>query len=160
ITTVPSLLPGTYYALVQADSLNQVPDANRANNTLAASTGPLAITLPVLTLGNPYPDSFTAADQDRYYQVDVPAGGSLVRAPAGAAPSGATAFYVSQGHLPTPYSFQEAADVADQPDQTVTVPQVATAGTYYVLAHSVSGAAATAGFTVTATRSSAMTISG
>ena len=35
------------------------------------------------------------------------------------------------------------------------VPQVLTAGTYYILAHSVSGAAATAGFTLSATQGSA-----
>ena len=56
------------------------------------------------------------------------------------------ALYVSQGTLPTPYNYQEAADVANQLNQTVTVPQVLTAGTYYILAHSVSGAAATAGY--------------
>ena len=33
---VPALAPGSYYVLVQADSLYQVSDPNRANNTLAA----------------------------------------------------------------------------------------------------------------------------
>ena len=53
--------------------------------------------------------SFTAAEQDNYYQVTVPAGGSLVVSVASAASSGALAVYVSQGTLPTPYNDQEAA---------------------------------------------------
>ena len=115
--------------------------------------------MPALTLGTPVNDSFTAADQDQYYQVTVPAGGSLVVAVASAASSGALALYVSQGSLPTPYNYQEAAVVANQPNQTATVPQVLTAGTYNILVDSVSGAAATAGYTLTVTQSSAPTVS-
>jgi YD repeat-containing protein len=157
--TLPALAPGSYYVLVQADSLYQAPDPDRANNILAATTGPLDVSVPALTVGTPYSDAFTAADQDRYYQVTVPAGGTLVVALTSSASSGATALYVSQGTPPTPYDYQEAADVANQPNQTVTVPQVLTAGTYYVLAHSVSGAAATAGYILTVTQSTALTVS-
>ncbi len=156
---VPALPQGFYYVLVQVDSLFQVPDPNRANNTLAAITGQLQVTVPTLTLGTALSDSFTAADQDHYYQVTVPAGGALTVALQSTASGGATALYVSQGTLPTPYNAQEAADAANAPDQTVTVPQVLTAGTYYVLAHSVSGNAATAGYTLTATQGNALTIS-
>ena len=134
------------------DSLYQLPDPNRANNIVAATTGQIDIGLPALTLGTPYTDSFTAADQDHYYQITVPAGGSLNVSLQSSASSGAVALYISQGTLPTPYNYQEAADVANQPNQTAVVPQVLTSGTYYILAHSVSGAAATASFTVTATQ--------
>ena len=82
----------------------------------------------------------------------MPAGGSLSVSARERGSSGAVALYVSQGTLPTPYSFQEAAASANQPNQTAVVPQVLTAGTYYILAHSVSGAAATAGFTLTVTQ--------
>ena len=47
---------------------------------------------------------------------------------ASAASSGATALYVSQGTPPTPYNYQEAADVANQPNQTAVVPQVLDGG--------------------------------
>ena len=154
-----ALAPGYYYVLVQVDSLYQLPDPNRANNTLAATTGQIDISLPALTLGTPYADSFTAADQDHYYQVTVPAGGSLNVSLQSSASSGAVALYVSQGTLPTPYNYQEAAATANQPNQTAVVPQVLTAGTYYILAQSVSGAAATAGFTLTATQTAAVTVS-
>jgi hypothetical protein len=71
----------------------------------------------------------------------VPAGGSLQISLTSAASSGATALYVSPGMFPTSFSAQEAAN-ANQSSQTVTVPQVAAATTYYILADSVSGAAA------------------
>ena len=138
-TALPALPPGFYYVLVDVDSLYQVPDSNRANNTLAAGTGQIDVSVPALTLGSPASGSFTAANQDQYYQVSVPAGGTLRISLASAATSGGVALYISQGVLPTLYDYQEAADVANQPKQTLTVPQVAAGGTYYILAHSVAG---------------------
>ncbi|HQU42335.1 MAG TPA: CARDB domain-containing protein, partial [Pirellulales bacterium] len=152
-----ALPPGNYYVLVEADSHDQVPDADRGNNTLAATTGQLAVSVPGLTLGTPATGAFTAADQDQYYQVTVPAGGSLVVALTSSATSGGTALYVSQGTEPTPYGYQFAA-VADQPNQTLSVPNAA-GGTYYILVHSVSGAAATAGYTLTTSQTSALGVS-
>jgi RHS repeat-associated protein len=155
---LPALAPGFYFVLVQVDSLFQIPDPNRANNTLSASTGQLNVSVPALALGTPTAGSFTAADQNQYYQVTVPVGGSLQVSIASAATSGAVGLYVSQGSLPTPFNFQESAAVANQPDQTATVPQVLTAGTYYILAHSISGNAATAGFTITATQTGVLSV--
>jgi YD repeat-containing protein len=154
---VPALAPGNDYILVVADSLYQESDLNRSNNTMAATTGQMQISVPSLTLGAPTNDSFSAAGQGKVYQVSVPAGGSLSVALASAASSGATALYVSQGVVPTPSSFQYAA-TANQPSQSVTVPQILAAGTYYVLATSVSGAAATSAFTLTATQSSGLSV--
>jgi RHS repeat-associated protein len=157
---VPALLPGRYYVLVQADSLYQVPDSDRTNNALAATTGQIAVSVPALTLGTPISGSFTAANQDRYNVVVVPAGGSLQIKLTSAASSGATALYVSAGTPPTPYNAQFVAAVANQRNQTITVPQVLTATIYYILAHSVSGAAATAGFTLTATQTNGLAVTG
>ncbi len=44
-----TLAPGYYYVLVEVDSLYQLPDPNRANNILAATTGQIDIGLPALT---------------------------------------------------------------------------------------------------------------
>ena len=153
----PALPPGSYYVLAQIDSLFQVPDPNRDNDVLAAGNL-LTLSLPTLTLGTPLSDSFSGADQDRYYQVTVPAGGTLVVSLNSSASSGATALYVSQSALPMPYSAQQSA-AADQPNQTVAVPQVLTAGIYYILAHSVSGAAASAAYTITVTQSTNLVVS-
>jgi hypothetical protein len=156
---IPALPPGFYYVIVQVDSLYQLADANRGNNTLSASTGQIDVTVPTITPGTPYTGSFTAADQNQYFQVTVPAGGTLQIALASTAASGSTALYVSEGSLPTPYNSQESTATAGQPNQTVTVPSVLTAGTYYILAHSVSGNAATASFTLTASQTAAVTLS-
>lgn len=155
---VPALPPGSYVVLVQADSLYQVPESERANDILNAATGPLAVSVPALSLGTPAQGAFTAADQDRYFQVVVPAGGALSIALQSAASSGALALYVSEGAPPTPYSSQWAAVAPNQANQAITVPQVFTAGTYYILVHSISGPAASAGFTLTATQTSALAI--
>ena len=143
-TALPAVAPGSYYVLVQADSLYQVPDPNRVNNTLAAVTGPLALTVPVLTLGVATNDDFDTAGQDRYYQVTVPNSGALLVTLESTASTGQVSLYVSQGVLPTLYNYQFAA-TANQSNQTILVPQVPSGGTYYILAHSVSGDAATAG---------------
>jgi RHS repeat-associated protein/uncharacterized repeat protein (TIGR01451 family) len=157
--TVPTLGPGYYYVLVQVDSLNQVADQNPANNTMAATSGELSVSLPTLTLGTPYSDAFTAAGQEQYYQVTVLAGGALQVALTSAASSGATALYISQGALPTPNNYQQAVIVANQPNQILTVPQVTVGGIYYILAQGVSGAAATAGYTLTVTQGNTLAVS-
>ena len=114
---MPALAPGSYYVLVQVDSLYQVPDPNRANNTLAASTGQIDVAIPALTLGTPYSDSFTAADQDRYYQITVIAGGSLLLTMGGSPPSENNAIYVRLGALPTAYlaDFQTSPSAGPDP---------------------------------------------
>jgi RHS repeat-associated protein len=155
--SLPALPPGNYSAIVQVDSLYQTADQNRSNNTLAAASL-LDVSVPALTLSSPFTGTFTAAGQEQYYQVTVPAGGSVQIGLSSAASSGAVALYVSQGSLPTPYSYQEAATVPNQPDQNLIVPQVSTSGTYYILAESISGNAATAGFTLTATQTAAITV--
>jgi RHS repeat-associated protein len=154
LTDVP---PGFYYVLVDVDSLYQVPDPNRANNIVAAS-GQINVSLPTLTLGTPASGSFTAADQDQDYQVTVPVGGALTVSLSSTASSGALALYIGQGTLPTAANNQGAAAIANQPNQTLIVPQVLNAGTYFILVHSISGTAATANYTLTASQSSALAV--
>ncbi len=154
---VPALTSGNYYVIVLADSHFNVADSDRTNNTLVATTGQLAVSVPGLNLGTPVNGSFTAADQDQYYQVNVPPGGSLVVTLASAASSGTTALYVSHGAAPTPYSYQFAA-TANQPNQALAIPNAA-GGVYYILVHSVSGNAAAAGYTLNVTQTSALGVS-
>ena len=155
---VPALSPAITTSSWQVDSLYQVLDTNRANNTLAANTGQLDVTLPALTLGTTANGAFSTAGQHDYYQVNVPAGGSLVVSLVSSASSGATALYVSQGTQPSPYDYQEGADAANQPNQTAIVPQVLTAGTYFILAEGVSGPAATSAYMLTASQVAALTV--
>ena len=155
---LPFLPPGNYYVLVRGDSLNQLAIANRADEILAATSGPLAVAVPALTLDAPTADAFSAANQDRYYQVTVPAGGSLSVALTSNAASGALALYVSQGVAPTSYNYQYAALVANQPNQALAVPNSG-GGTYYILVHSIAGAAATDSYSLLAAQISDLSVS-
>ena len=155
--TLPAMSFGDYFVLVQVDSADQVSVMNRAGLTLAAAQQ-LDLTLPNLTLGSASNATFAAADQEDYYQITVPAGGSLTFTVQSSASSGALALYVSQGSLPSPYNYQYAGKVANQPDQTVTVPSVPAAATYYVLVYSVSGQAATSAYSITATQTPALSV--
>jgi RHS repeat-associated protein len=157
--TLPALAPGNYYVLVEADSLDQLNDSDRASGVMAASTGATAISVPALTLGAPLSGAFTSDDEDHYYQVFVPAGGSLTISLASSASTGATALDVSRGVLPTAYASQYSANVGGQPSQALTVPQVTSAATYYILARGLSGNAAASDFTLTATQTSSLSVS-
>ena len=118
----------------RSTAFTRCPNPTRANNTLAANQPARCQPAALFTrhalhrfLHRRRPGPATTRSPCR------PAGRCSV-ALASDASSGATALYISQGTLPTPYNYQEAADVANQPNQTVTVPQVSTAGTYYILA--------------------------
>jgi len=145
---VPALAPGSYYVLVQVDSLYQVSDPNRANNTVAA-TGQLQVSVTALTLGTPYSDSFTANDQDRYYQISAAAGGSLLLTMSGSPASEENALYVRFNSLPTTYQSDVQTAPSAGPDPTLAV-STTLAGTYYILVHNQSGVPGA--FTLTASQ--------
>ncbi len=147
--TLPPVTEGTYYVLVQADRRRQVADdLDRSNNTAASATT-ITVTIPSLTLGAGFNDSFTAPNQERYYQVTVPDGETLRVVLDSSAANGGTEVYVRRVDLPTPYEFEAAGRVPGQPDQQAVIP-LTQAGKYYVLAHSRFGAAANDSFTITA----------
>ena len=55
ITEIPAVPPGSYYVLVQVDSLYQVADPDRDNNTRVADNGALQVSASTLALGAPWP---------------------------------------------------------------------------------------------------------
>lgn len=144
---IPGLLPGNYFLIVQTDRRNQVPEIVETNNVIA-SAAPIALAIPTLSLGTPVSDTFSAPGDERYYQIQAPAGQTLNVVLDSAALGGDTALYVSLNTLPTPGAFDFRAQTF-QPDETLSIPST-TAGTYYILAQGQSGDAATSGFTLTA----------
>lgn len=141
-------LQGTLYVLVQTDRRRQVPtDLNRANNVALGAA--IQVTLPQLIPETPFNDAFTAPNQDLYFQFTVAPGQSLILSLDNAAASGSTELYLRRGQLPTPWEYDFASRISSQPDQQLFVP-VTQGGTYYVLARSRAGAAATSAFTLTA----------
>lgn len=146
---LPAVLPGTYHLLIQTDRRREVTnEENRTNNLFTLAT-PTQLTLTSLTPGTPTAGQFSAAGQDRYYQVTVAEGQTLNVVLDSIAATGATELYVRRFTLPTLYEF-DFASRSVSPDQRVTVP-LTQPGIYYIVAHSTNGAAATAAFTLTAT---------
>lgn len=145
---VPALPPGNYYVLVQVDSLYQVPQTGRAANVLAGPA-PLRLSVPALTLGTPYADTFTADIQDRYYQVTVAAGTSLLVAVSNSLASETNAIYARLDSLPTTYQFDVQSPAPAGPNPSLVLP-LTQAGTYYVLVHNRAGDPGA--FTITASR--------
>ena len=117
---MPGLLPGNYYFVVQVDSLYQVPDPDRSNNTLAAGS-PVAISIPTLTVGTPASASFTATESDVYYQLSAAAGSSFLLAMTGSPASENNAIYVSFNSLPTTYQADFQSSLTG-PNPTLAVP--------------------------------------
>jgi RHS repeat-associated protein len=146
--TLPALPAGNYYFFVDVDRRHQVAgDTNHTNNLLAAAT-PTALVIPTLTPGTATASSFSAAAQNRYFQVTVAPGQTLTVTLHSAASAGTTELYVSQLQLPTPGNFDFSARAIQQ-DQTLSIPNTQPV-TYYILARAGSGAASLASFTITA----------
>jgi hypothetical protein len=134
---IPAIIPGDYYILVQDDSLYQVPDANRSNNTLAAAAQ-VQVSIPILAMGTAYGDAFTGNDEDRYYQVNASAGSSMILAVSGAPDSEVNAVYATFDSLPSMSrsDFGSSASTVANPSLAVPFTQ---SGTYYILVHNVTG---------------------
>jgi hypothetical protein len=145
---LPPLPEGEYFAIVHTDRRRQVAaDANRDNN-LAVSLIPIALSVPELDLDVPMSDSFAAPNEDRFYQVTVAAGETLVLDLDSAAAGEGVELYARFGALPTPHEFDFGAR-DPQADQSLTIPETQ-AGVYFVLARSKFGDAAADDFTLTA----------
>ena len=149
--TIPALAPDGYHILVQVDRRGQVaePASEKAHET-GDSTQAISLTVPTLTVGTPANGGFTAPGQDQYYQVTVSPGVNLLLTLASAASSGTLSLSERFGLLPVPGSTDETTIGTSGPNQTVAISPTQ-AGTYYIDVHSESGAAALAGFTLTAT---------
>ncbi len=131
IAPLPGVIDGDYHVIVIADSRNQLPDTDRSNNR-EASASRIAMSTPQLTLGVTTNDTI-ANGRDKYYRLDVPAGGD-VRLAATFEPQNHAEFFVAYGRLPTRSDFDFVANDPTQLMRTITFasPQ---AGPYYVLVH-------------------------
>ncbi len=148
---LPLLPPGSYHVLVQVDRRGQVPEPTAVKgDEVGSSPQTIALTIPALTVGAPAAGSFTAAGQDEFYQINVSAGENLLLTLASHAASGTLSISERFGALPAPGSTDETTAGTSGPNQTLAVSPTQ-AGTYYIDVHSEAGAAASAGYTLTAT---------
>ncbi len=148
---LPLLPAGSYHVLVQVDPRDQVPEpAAVKGDEVGSSAHTIALTIPTLSVGGPADGAFTAAGQDDYYQINVSAGENLLLTLASQAPSGTVSISERFGALPAPGSTDLTTAGTPGPNQTLAVSPTQ-AGTYYIDVHSEAGAAASAGYTLTAT---------
>ncbi len=101
----------------------------------------MSVSVPTLTLGVPFSDSFTASDQGRYYQITAAAGGSLLLALTDSPAGEDNSIYVSLNRLPTTYQADFQSSGAG-PDPTLGMP-ITAGGTYYVLVYNAYGSPGT-----------------
>jgi RHS repeat-associated protein len=147
VVSLPGLLQGSYYVIVVADSGMAVPDVNRANNVAASST-PLSLAPPLLSLGTAVSGTISNG-QELFYRLNVTPGSNVqLEATFGVADE--SELLVRYGTLPTASSFDESntADLnALQPQLVLPSGQ---GGTYYILLDGRDGAGAGESFTLLA----------
>jgi RHS repeat-associated protein len=153
---LPPLLARGYYAIAVADSRGLVPDANRNNNT-GTSTGTLAVSIPLLSLGTPLTDMIANAQDSYYHLVLPPAADVTLSAAFSVLPE--AAIYVRYGQLPD----QTVFDLSTISDLANANPKLAEnntqGGDYYILVHGLSGAGAGQSFTLKANLSQLQVLS-
>ena len=143
---VPGLAPGNYYVIVLVDSRGVVPESNRASSELA-STDPVQITIPLLTLGTPISGTI-ANGQSLYYQLTVPAGKDIAVSAGFAALLGGE-LYVGYQSIPSTSTNLAFSTSPTQTTQQVVIPDTQ-AGTYYLLVQGDTGSASGQPFTLSA----------
>ena len=73
---VPPLTPGTYHVIVRTDIFDQVYEGPYRSNNTTASAAVVQLSAVALVLGVPFPTTLDS-NQERLFQVDVPAGQTL-----------------------------------------------------------------------------------
>jgi RHS repeat-associated protein len=145
-TTFPNVV-GTYKVFVVADSREQVPDPNRANNIGSASTSTTS-NVPALTIGDTAIGAI-ANGQDIEYELNATAGESIELSSSLGAIDAAN-LYVRYNANVTTSSFDETASGANSTAPQVIIP-IEQTGTYYILVHGEVGAANPTSFSLTPT---------
>jgi RHS repeat-associated protein len=145
-TPLPGVVPGNYHVIVVADSEGDVPDVNRANNTLA-STSLVSMSMPPLPLGSPTSGTIDNG-QDEFFQVNLPAG-PVYHITADFAAAGGGELFVRYQDVPDSTTFDQVAFDPTQQDEQLVL-NGTQAGTYYIWVHGREGSAGGKPFTITA----------
>ena len=148
--TLPALPPGPVYAIVVVDRRGVVLEGSTAT-LVAASAQPYTVNaVPTLTIGTPTAGTFSAPNQDRYFQVTVSAGQSLALSLDSEASGGSLSLSASFDVLPGPSGADATTQGSFAPNQSLVISPTQQ-GTYYIDVHSQYGGAASSSFTISAT---------
>jgi len=128
--------PGNYHVIVKTDVLNQIPETNNANNSLA-SASTLGIGVRLLALETPFSGPL-ATGASQYFALTLPAGETVRIELSHTSPSAWTELFVRENVLPTPAQFDQKVDLPNSPSQLLFIPTTH-AATYYILARATAG---------------------
>ncbi|WDI41488.1 Calx-beta domain-containing protein [Bremerella sp. P1] len=146
-TALPGVIPGSYHIIIRSDILNQVTEADEANN-IGVSLDQAEIIFPELELGVATAGTLDV-EQNVYYRVTVPAGETLSFELDSDAVDGDNEIYVAFNRIPTRSDFDFTGNEPFAVDQNVIVPETLE-GTYYVLLRSRASAGIAQQYDVTA----------
>ena len=147
--TTPGLLPGNYVVIVVADSLGQAADLNR-NDNIAASSTPIAVSPPKLTLGTPYTGAI-GQNQEQLYEIDL-SGNSQSIISLNTGQLGGAEIYVRYGALPSPTAFDQFAYAPSGASDSITL-SADLPGPYYILIRGRESAGSSSPFTLEVSQS-------
>jgi subtilase family serine protease len=131
---LPGVVPGDYYVIVRTNVRGTIRESDSRNNT-AASPGPVAVDMPVLTAGSTI--EATLAERDRrFWRIPVPGNETLQIALAGNHSAAFNGLFVRRGAPPSPARFDLSHRDPFRANQEVVVPRTVE-GDYYVLVEAI-----------------------
>jgi hypothetical protein len=136
VAPTPGLLPGAYRVLVRADTLQQVPDTDRANNLRVSDTS-VAVRMPELVLGQTLVGELSPG-QPIHRRIEATAGQTLRLRWHTEAAGMSAELLVARGRIPSRADFDYGSYRPFERDLEVVVP-IHETGTLYVLAQGVHG---------------------
>ncbi|MBN1661871.1 MAG: PKD domain-containing protein [Anaerolineae bacterium] len=145
--SLPGVTPGTYYAIVRTDVLNQIRESNDGNN-IGISQDTISVDVTALTLDVPVEDVLTTGTS-HFYRLDVPAGETLIVTLDGNLATASDELYVRYGGVPSRGNFDFGYTRPFEEDQEVYVP-FTRGGTYYILVYGADVPGGPAGYSLIA----------
>ncbi|MBN2450718.1 MAG: putative Ig domain-containing protein, partial [Lentisphaeria bacterium] len=136
---VPPVLPGLKYIIVRCDIYDDIRETTNANNAMASGST-FEVAVPILVLGQPE-EAFLSPGTPLLYRLDVPADLTVDISLDCADDGAANELYARYEGLPSSLAWDARYRGHLWADQTIRIPET-NEGSYYILARSVSGAAA------------------
>ena len=143
---IPNVIDGDYRVIVVADTSADVPDSNRADNTLA-STGSVHITVPTLAFDSTL-NGTIVNDTSKLYRLDVTSNSDIFLMANFAVPYEAE-FLVGIGRIPSPGNAAFSAADLSQLNRQILMSSPQT-GSYYIVILGREGAATAQNFSLMA----------
>jgi subtilase family serine protease len=132
---LPAVKPGHYFLLVRADLFNYIAETDISNNTAASAIPVYIDNIPDLTLEVVHDSIFRQTSRSSYYQLEKPAGKSILLTMEAEGTNTATDLFYRTGELPVSGGpFDHRGHQPMQTNQRIIVPSTDTLTTDFILA--------------------------